>query len=113
MILINKVRFDPTRDELDQGFVSIKNFGNSAIDMTAWSLRNHEGDVFTFPSFRLEVGALVKVHTGPGVNTDNHLYWMSSCPIWGDIRDRAHCSTPPVSSGTRCVYAGVRRWALC
>jgi len=34
---------------LNDEYVTLKNTGEGAIDMTGWSLRNERNDVFTFP----------------------------------------------------------------
>ena len=53
LVLINKIRFDPPGDQLDREFVSIKNLGTSSADLTGWTLREQQGNVYTFPAFTL------------------------------------------------------------
>ena len=112
-VLINKVRFDPPGNELDREFVSIKNYGTAAADLTGWTLRDQQGNVFTFPVFTLEAGTLVKVYSGSGADTTLHVYWMRPRPVWNDATDRALLSDPAGLLRDRCAYARATRWVLC
>ncbi len=68
---------------------------SNVMDLTGFSLRNNEGDVFNFPSgFLLHDGSPVKVFTGSGVNTDTELYWGQSRGMWDDIGDCARRLNP-------------------
>jgi hypothetical protein len=42
--------------------------------------------MYIFPPFVLAVGALVKLHSGPGQNTTTDLYWPHF-PIWNNTHD--------------------------
>jgi len=44
---------------------------------------------YTFPSFSLESGSTVTVHTEEGTNTATELYWGSGRPIWNNDGDTA------------------------
>jgi micrococcal nuclease len=110
--LINKVRFDPPGNQLDREFVSIKNFGMAAIDLTGWTLRDNGGNVYTFPAATLAPGALLKLYSGSGANTATRLYWMSAGPIWNDTMDRALLTDASGLLRDRCAYRG-GRWVLC
>jgi hypothetical protein len=112
LVLINKVRFDPPGNQLAREFVSIKNFGTSAIDLTGWALRDNGGNVYTFGGFVLGPGSLVKVYSGSGVSTASHLYWMNASPIWNDTMDRAILTDATGTLRDRCAYRG-ERWVLC
>jgi hypothetical protein len=93
--------------------VSIKNVGTSSADLTGWTLRDQQGNVYTFPAFALEVGGLVKIHSGSGTDTAGHLYWMRAHPVWNDATDRAQLSDPDGLLRDRCAYSGANRWVLC
>ena len=112
-MLINKVRFDPPGDQVEREFVSIRNFGTAPVDMTSWTLRDQQGNVYTFPAFTLQVGGLVKVYSGSGADTANHVYWMRSHPVWNDRTDRAQLSDSAGLLLDRCAYSGAERWVLC
>jgi len=111
--LINKIRFDPSGDQLEREYMSIKNYGTSAADLTGWTVRDQQGDVYTFPAFTLEVGGLVKIYSGSGSDSTSHLYWMRSHPVWNDHTDRAQLSDPAGLLRDRCAYSGVKKWVLC
>jgi deoxyribonuclease-1-like protein len=79
-----------TELSLDDEWVKITNTGTSSISLTGWELKD-EGDKFTytFPSFSLESGSTVTVHTEQGTNTATELYWGSDRPVWNNDGDTA------------------------
>lgn len=60
----------------------LKNNGVESVDLTGWTLKDEADHTFKFPSFLLEAGATVTIHTGSGEDTQTDLYWGSSQAIW-------------------------------
>lgn len=52
------------------------------VDLAGWTLREAQGQVFTFPALVLHEGGAVAVHTAPGQATVIDLYWGLSEPAW-------------------------------
>jgi len=75
---------------LNDEYIVIKNVGSEAVDLTAWELKDEAGHCFTFPSFTLEAGATVTVHTGSGGNTQTDLYWGRGAAVWNNDHDTAY-----------------------
>ena len=71
-------------------YVAIKNNGTEDVDMTDWTLKDQANHIFNFPSFVLEAGKTVTVHTGHGTNTDTNLYWGRSDYVWNNDHDTAY-----------------------
>lgn len=91
------------RMHLNDEYVTLKNTGEGAIDMTGWSLRNERNDVFIFPGgFNLPGGATVTVYTGCGVDTETELYWCSADPVWNNKSFKAVLKTATGMDGSRC-----------
>jgi hypothetical protein len=68
---------------LNDEYVTLQNTGLTAIDMTGWRLGNDLGALYEFPQgFILLPGAQVAIHSGPGVDGANVLYWHASGPVW-------------------------------
>lgn len=94
-IVISAVQFDAPGDDrkkenLNGEWVGISNNGNSAIDLTEWTLNDNENHVYNFPSnFKIKSGNSVKIHTGSGADTESDLYWNSGRPIWNNDGDTA------------------------
>src|SRR5262245_17872794 len=74
---------------LDQEWVQLPNTSGARITMTGWTLRDTANHVFRFPSFTIKPHAYVKIHTGPGRNTQADLYWGSRAYIWNNTGDTA------------------------
>lgn len=69
----------------------IKNEGDTAVDMTGWTISDESNKVYTFPSgFVLNANAKVIVYTGSGEDTQNKLYWGSNVPIWNNDHDTSY-----------------------
>jgi hypothetical protein len=62
--------------------VSILNNDDTAFTLTGWTLKDNQGDSYTFPDVTLFPGATVRVHTGTGTDTAADLYWQLSVPVW-------------------------------
>lgn len=66
--------------------VIIVNHGRG-VSLKQWSLRDAHGNAFIFPDLYLASGGEVRVHTGKGENSPQHLYWGLDVPVWGDATD--------------------------
>jgi len=71
-------------------YVIIENKGTEDVDMTDWTLKDLASHIFYFPSFVLQAGRTVTVHTGHGTNTDTNLYWGRSDYVWNNDHDTAY-----------------------
>jgi hypothetical protein len=70
--------------------VEISNFGESAQDLTGWTLKDEQDHTYDFPEgFTLAPGEVVMVHTGVGDDTDTDLYCNMGSPIWNNAGDVA------------------------
>ena len=75
-------------DNLGDEFVAFRNAGESALDLTAWTVRDEAGHAYTFPDgFALAPGATVSLHTGAGEDTAETLYWGSTEAVWNNDGD--------------------------
>lgn len=69
----------------DQEQVIIVNRGERLADLLGWTLQDGDGNIFTFPNFRLwPRGSSITVHTGVGQdgNPFGHFYWNKLVAIW-------------------------------
>lgn len=66
--------------------VEIRNLGG-VVNMTGWTLRDSEGNTFTFPEQRLFTNGMVTVYTRVGQNTPIALFWGRSDAVWGERGD--------------------------
>jgi hypothetical protein len=66
--------------------VVIRNPGSTVI-MTGWSLRDAEGNAYTFGEYILFSNSSVTVYTRAGQNTPAALYWGRDTAVWGEQGD--------------------------
>lgn len=108
-IRITRIYFDPpasdTGSNINQEYLVIKNTGARAKALTGWRLRDRAGHVYTFPTFRLRPGRVVRIHTGSGTNNRSDLYWGSGWYIWNNDGDRATLRRPSGTVADRCRYS--------
>lgn len=64
-----------------QETVIVANLG-PGVDLEQWTLRDGRGNAYIFPKLYLASGAEVRVHTGNGENTPEHLYWGRDTAAW-------------------------------
>jgi hypothetical protein len=78
---------------LNAEWVRITNTGTTARYLTGWTLRDAQGLVYTFGTFRLAAGARVYIHTGKGTNTASHRYMQRGWYVWNNTGDKATLRT--------------------
>lgn len=88
-------QFDAPGDDnanLNEEYVCFTNWGTAAQQMTTWKVQDQAkvAHTYTFPSFTLQPGASVVLHTGSGINTATDLYWGSSAAIWNNDGDTVY-----------------------
>ena len=88
------VTFDPNIDSpveivsivgtgtLNAEWVIVRNAGLEPINLSGWSLKDENRNVFTFPNLTLNTGGAVQIHTISGTNTVIDLYWGLGDPVW-------------------------------
>ncbi|WP_170864865.1 lamin tail domain-containing protein [Halogranum amylolyticum] len=90
-LVVDEIRENPSgRDErhLEQEYVTFKNDGTSALDISGWSVEDEGGNTFQFPEDTiLDEGDRVTLHSGDGTNTDSDFYWRSDRPLWRNVGD--------------------------
>ncbi|MEU2599064.1 lamin tail domain-containing protein [Streptomyces hirsutus] len=77
---------------LNGEWVNITNRSRQSVDLKGWTLRNSEGDRYTFRHLRLNGRSTVKVHTGAGRDTRHDVYQDRRQHIWDNRSDRATLS---------------------
>jgi LysM repeat protein len=72
--------------QADQERVVITNVGTQLADMQGWTLSDSNGNIYTFPNFRLWAGGNVTVNTrvGPDGSPPANFYWGKLEAIWSD-----------------------------
>jgi hypothetical protein len=90
-LVVDEIRENPAgRDErhLEQEYVTFKNDGRDALDISGWSVEDEAENTFRFPEDTiLEAGDRVTLHSSAGTNTDSDLYWGSDRPMWRNAGD--------------------------
>ena len=74
---------------LNAEYVKIKNTGAAGVLLTHWTVRDLQGHVYQFGTYKLCGGCTVTLHTGHGTNTYANRYWNSSNYVWNNTGDRA------------------------
>jgi len=79
-------------ENLNDEYVIFKNTCPYSCNLTGWTVKDESSrDLYVFPTFILESGAMVTLYTGCGTNTATSLYWCSSghsCnAIWNNKGD--------------------------
>ena len=76
--------------DLAAEWVEITNTGTAPVSLAGWQLHD-EGKihVYTIPSFTLQAGGSVTVHTESGTDSGTDLYWGSGSAVWNNAGDTA------------------------
>jgi|GEM_PF-846133 len=80
---------------LNDEYITIKNIGNTPIDLTGWRIQDAAGHCYMFPNgFILQPGATVTLHSGSGKDSTTDLYWNSKYAIWNNDGDTIYIINP-------------------
>ncbi len=106
-LTISHIEYNPEGSDVEGEYVLLSNGGESAIELTGWTLRDDDAKhTFTFPTFTLAPGAEVKIWTKEGKNTKANLYWGSKSAIWNNTGDTAVLSDAEGNEVARLSYEG-------
>jgi Lamin Tail Domain len=95
-----------SNSSLNQEWVQLHNTSGSWITMTGWTLRDANGHVYKFGTYRIKPHGYVKVHTGKGSNTQADRYWGRGWYVWNNTGDTATLKDARGSLLGRCSYRG-------
>lgn len=86
----------PDNENPNGEWIDIFNAGDSAADLTNWSIRDESTrHRFFFPDdFTLEAGQTVRVFSGCGHDDATSLYWCDGDPVWNNGGDTAFLVNP-------------------
>jgi hypothetical protein len=84
--------------------VTLTNTTSKRVSLRGWSIRNRDGDRYTFGRYTLRPGARVVVHTGPGKNTRTDRYWGRREHVWRNRGDKATLLRPSGAVVTTCIW---------
>jgi hypothetical protein len=75
---------------LNGEWIAVRNTGSRARQLKGWKIRDIEGHIFRFLSFKLPAKTTVKIHSGNGPDTfPRHLYWKLNVYVWDNDTDKA------------------------
>jgi hypothetical protein len=98
---------------LNHEWVQLHNTSGARITMTGWTLRDAAHHVFRFGTFTIKPHAYVKIHTGPGRDTQTDLYWGSGSYIWNNTGDTAILRDASGHQLDKCTYPGTSDHVFC
>jgi hypothetical protein len=78
-----------TNEKLNQERIQIYNSRAKPVQLEGFTVRDADGNVYTFGKFRLGPGRTVVLHTGQGVQTRLHVYWGRDDYVWDNDTDTA------------------------
>ena len=95
LVRFSRVQYDSPGDDtgsnssLNAEWARVTNYGAKARTLTGWTIRDPQGHVYKFPTFKLRAGKSVRLHTGSGTNTATDLYWKQAFYVWNNTGDKA------------------------
>ncbi len=107
IVKIIRIEYDPaTGPDVEGEYVDIQNLGQTALDLTDWTLRDEANAVFTFPSYSLSGQAKVRVWVRAGVSDTANLYWGRGSAVWNNGGDTATLRNAEDEEVDTCIYPG-------
>jgi hypothetical protein len=78
-----------TNEKLNEEWVELTTNRKSPVNLTGWTLSDQSNHRYTFNSFILMPGQVVRIHTGKGADTASDLYCGRAWYIWNNQGDIA------------------------
>ena len=81
-------------DDLDDEYVTLKNTGSSAVNLSGWTVSDEADHTYTFSSgVSLGAGETITLHTGSGSDSASDVYWGRSSAVWNNGGDTVYVRT--------------------
>jgi lamin tail-like protein len=116
-VRLHKIRHMPRHPganwNLNREFVVIKNVGVEPQPLAGWKLRDRQGNTFTFGAVTIQPGQRIRIHTGTGNDSQNHLFWDRNRSVWNPRRDKATLLNSAPARVDTCRYRGYQNPVLC
>jgi len=74
-------------ENLNDEYVTFRNTGDGALDLSGWTVRDEAAHQYTFENLTLNPNASVTLHTGSGTDTATERYWGRSGAVWNNDGD--------------------------
>ncbi|KAB1188479.1 MULTISPECIES: lamin tail domain-containing protein [Haloferax] len=75
-------------DNLNGEYVTFRNDGDEALDLSGWTVSDAVGPTYTFADgTELDAGGTLTLHTGSGTDTADDVYWGRSSAVWNNGGD--------------------------
>lgn len=81
-------------ENLNEETVTLHNGGETAVDLSGWTVADEAGHEYTFGDVTLDPGASVTLHTGSGTDTATDVYWGRSSAVWNNDGDTVTVRDP-------------------
>jgi hypothetical protein len=93
-VRIQQVEWNPPGPDLEGEYVVLQNDSSVPVNLRGWTLRDEQGDTYTFPAHTLVPGATVNIWTRSGADDAQNLYWNRTAAVWNNSGDTATLSSP-------------------
>ena len=75
-------------DALADESITFENTGSDPLDVGGWLVTDRAGHAYRVAEgTTVSGGERLRLHTGPGTDTDTDRFWGESSPVWNDDRD--------------------------
>jgi len=74
-------------DDAGEEYLTFRNTGDEALDLSGWVVENEDGQRFVFPEGFTLADENVTLYSGSGSDTESDLYWGATDGVWDDDGD--------------------------
>jgi hypothetical protein len=113
---INFILYNPPGNDPPGEYIELKNFGTAPQNIMGWIVTNIDGfdaggnekvlHNFTFPSYEVPPGGIVRLWTRVGINAPPNFYWNQQNEVWQNDGDIATLFNEFVQVVDICTYSG-------
>ncbi|MEN8655347.1 lamin tail domain-containing protein [Streptomyces sp. 21So2-11] len=107
---LGKIQYDsPGSDRgsnasLNAEWVEIHNNTRSAIQLKGYKLKDNTGYTYTFGTYKIGAGKIVRVRSGKATNTAANRYWGRAWYVWNNTSDKARLIKPSGTQVDSCAW---------
>ena len=74
-------------EALNDEYVTLEHTGDTALDLSGWTVADEAGKTYTFGDVTLAPGERVTLHTGSGTDGGGDVYWGREGAVWNNGGD--------------------------
>jgi len=88
--IIARINYDAEGDDsknMNNEYIVFTNNWGTDINLEGWTVKDSGTNIYEFKKNIFKAGSEITLFTGPGIDSENEIYWNSDMPVWNNSGD--------------------------